>query len=107
MPGRVSAEAEEGGMTEGHDARIAEDQVERESEQADDRDFVQDEVALGQQERASPRRRARKRFRAGSTGPSAEGGADLSGRSRASGLFHLITAHGRRALAGEERERRS
>ena len=37
-------------MAERHDARIAEDEVERDREQADDRDLVEDEVALGQDE---------------------------------------------------------
>ena len=50
--GRVGAEPEEGGMAERDDARIAEDQVEREREQGGDGDLAREhEMVREQQER--------------------------------------------------------
>jgi hypothetical protein len=50
QPRDVGAEAEEGGVAEGHDAGVAEDQVERHREQRDDGDLVEDEMASGEEE---------------------------------------------------------
>ena len=44
-PGGIGAEAEEGGVAERDDAGIAEDQVEREREQRQDRDLVEEQRA--------------------------------------------------------------
>jgi hypothetical protein len=46
----ISPEPKERGMAERHDAGIAEDQVERDREESDDRDFVEDEMAVGEEE---------------------------------------------------------
>ena len=52
QPGPVRAGAEERRLPERHDARIAEDQVDRQDEQPEARDLVEEEVLLRQQEHA-------------------------------------------------------
>ncbi len=50
QPGGIGAEPEKGGVAERNDAGIAEDQVEREGEEREDRDVVDEKAAVGKYE---------------------------------------------------------
>ena len=99
-PGDVGAEPEEGRMAERDDARIAEDEVEREREQAEDGDLVEDEVAgSGSRKRVAAASEPEQRSRPDVQRPARECGA-IRGRGPAIGACSLISAPARTGLAG-------
>ena len=83
--GGIGARAEEGGMAQRDDAGIAQDQIEREREQGEDRDLVQQQVLARRQRTARRRPAARRRSRPAPAGAPREAclGAHLAPREQA------------------------
>ena len=89
----IGAEAEEGRVAERHDAGIAEDQVEREREQAEDRDLGQDQVLARQQEDAGEGGEPERDFEQAPARPRGEDARGLLGGRAVCGVHaHLATA---------------
>src|SRR5688572_5138469 len=95
-------------MAERYDAGIAEDEIEREREETDDRDLVQDQMALGQKVQGRGGDEPEEDL-ANPPSPSPDqGGSDVIGDIRRHGFrSYWISAHVRTTLAGAERGRRS
>ena len=107
-PGHVGAEPEEGGVAERHDAGIAEDEVEGEREETDDRDLVEDEMALGQEEQGRGGHEPEDDLAQAPAPPAAQGRPDSFGSGRLHRMVsYRVSAPGRKGPAGEGRGRRS
>src|SRR4029078_7810115 len=82
QPRHVGTETEERCMPKRYDSGVAEDEVERESEQPDDRDFIQDEMSLRKNEETRDGDQPEENLLDSPPTLSAEYGSDMIGNLR-------------------------